>query len=88
MHRYFKGGADVGRGNSLFRIPDNGKDICEQESEAVEMFWPEGWRGGYDMTLSMWAMQGEFSEESDEINELEAIALMAEVVKRTKQDAK
>jgi hypothetical protein len=79
--RYFKFTESVTGPFDVYRCPDNGKRLSGQEDEDIQVFLPDGsWEGGHGGRLLMQAMEGWFSETSDQIDEAEAIVLMAKVV--------
>ncbi|MBU6455230.1 MAG: hypothetical protein KGS72_25900 [Cyanobacteria bacterium REEB67] len=81
MWRYFKFAPDRHSAAIIYRIPANGKNISKQNDADVHRFEADGqWHVTGSLTLRMQAMEGYFSEESDEINEAEAIERMAQTV--------
>jgi hypothetical protein len=64
----------------VYRMPDNGKKMIEQEADDVQVYEPDGtWTGPRKALLFGEAMSGWFSEKQDRITEAQALEIMAKV---------
>jgi hypothetical protein len=78
--RYFALYPGTNRLQGLYRCPDNGKKLFEQNLADVEIYRGDGgWQGGQRQRLLHEVQRGWFDEIQDEISEEQAILLMDEI---------
>jgi len=64
--------------SKVYRWPDNGKKLVEQDSDDVEVYMPDGtWFGPRKALLYGETMSGWFDEDTDQISEGDALLVMA-----------
>jgi hypothetical protein len=74
--------------SDVYRWPDNGKSFDDQIPADVEVYQADGsWLGPRKSRLYAEYTKGWFSEHSDQIDEGEALILMANVTERAKEKA-